>query len=130
MAGNVFALDFGLLLNTNPYYETRDVFSWDNSVTAWVSSPLLNNANLYLSGKFSFDYDKTGWQKPFFELDRSEVSIKPASNLFVSIGRQQFGDSAALIASGLFDGVSASSTAFIPYIGQFRHTLGLYYTGF
>jgi hypothetical protein len=60
----------------------------------------------------------------FFEAERTELNLHPASGLYLSLGRIRFGDPAALTASGLFDGASGSLN-----LGVCRLSLGAYYTG-
>jgi hypothetical protein len=82
-------------------------------------------ANLYISGKMTFKYDETQGVEPFlFEPERTELNLHPASVVYLTLGRQRFGDAAALIASGLFDGVDGSLN-----LGAFRLSLGAFYTG-
>jgi hypothetical protein len=58
------------------------------------------------------------------EMERTELTLRPASGLYLSLGRQRFGDTAGLVASGLFDGADFSMK-----LGMSRLSLGLYYTG-
>jgi hypothetical protein len=96
------------------------------AASPWFSSVLSEAVSVYVSGKITFDYEETA-EPPgsyFFELARTELSLRPAPGLYVSLGRQSFGDPAGLVASGLFDGAGGSVK-----LGMARLSLGAYYTG-
>jgi hypothetical protein len=57
-------------------------------------------------------------------MERTELNLRPASRVFLSLGRQRFQDPAGLTASGLFDGAGGSVN-----LGICRLSLGAYYTG-
>jgi hypothetical protein len=127
---NVFAADFGLVLSAEGDYvseggETEGEFT--GSLTPWFSAALGETAGLYLSGKISFEYDgeSESWVSPFLiELERTEFSFRPAEAWRLSLGRQWYKDNAGMIASGLFDGLSASTG-----LGRVRLFMGAFYTG-
>jgi hypothetical protein len=84
-----------------------------------------SKANLYLSLKTSLDYEREEWDLPMLlELRRTEFVYRPSTTVSLALGRHAFGDSAGLIASGLFDGLSGSFA-----IGGARLGAGVYYTG-
>ncbi|AEF81259.1 hypothetical protein [Leadbettera azotonutricia] len=127
LAGNAAAFDFGIVASTEPgYYSPEgEGFFFNNSLTPWLSAPLGSKANLYLSLKASLDYEKEEWDLPLLlELGRTEFTYRPSSTVSLALGRHAFGDSAGLIASGLFDGLSGSFA-----IGGARLGAGVYYTG-
>jgi hypothetical protein len=127
LSWNVMALDYGLVISTEPGYSSPEGehFYMENSLTPWVSSPLWENASLYASFKGSLDYEQEEWNKPLvLELGRTELHYRPTSTLSFALGRQNFADSAGLIAEGLFDGLSGSYS-----LGKARLSAGVYYTG-
>jgi hypothetical protein len=127
MTAAAFGADFGLILGTEGAYEDNlspEGFLLTSTASPWVSAVLSETVSLYVSGKMTFDYEETG-EPPaayFFEAERTELSLRPASGLYVTLGRQRF--EAGLAASGLFDGA-----AFSVNLGMSRLSLGAYYTG-
>jgi hypothetical protein len=126
--GRAAAADFGLvLLSTGEYAPEEDEGNagFTGSAAPWVSAAIGKTGNLYASGKLSFEYAGEAWKKPvLFELERTELTFRPAPAAFVSAGRQRYRDAGGMIASGLFDGLSAG-------IGftRARLSLGAFYTG-
>jgi hypothetical protein len=128
-AGAAFGADFGLILGTEGEYADNlspEDFSVTTTVSPWVSAVFTDTTALYVSGKMTFAYEEH--REPpatyVFEMERTELSLRPASGLYLSLGRQRFGDTAGLVASGLFDGADFSMK-----LGMSRLSLGLYYTG-
>jgi hypothetical protein len=83
-------------------------------------------AGLYASGKMTVLYEEKG-ERPrsyFFEPERTELSLRPFSGLYLNFGRRRFGDPAGIIASGLFDGLNGAVN-----LGICRLSLDAYYTG-
>jgi hypothetical protein len=131
LAGAVFSVDFGLVLNTaGEYLSDTDGqgFAFREGVTSWFASALGGKANLYLSGKVTFEYgyDKEAWVwPPLVELERTELNFRPVQAVYLTLGRQQFADMGKMIASGLFDGIYGNFG-----LGGARLSLGAFYTGF
>jgi hypothetical protein len=133
------ALDFGLVL-TQEARTSNEVsgsvgadaaFSYTPAISPWVSGPLGQAFNLYLSGSAGFDYtaDSGGasaWRDPpvLPELGRAELTWLASPSLYVRLGRQRFRDPAGLVAAGLFDGLSAGFSA-----AGSRFSAGAWYTG-
>jgi hypothetical protein len=121
--------DFGLLLGTEDVYTNNlspEGFSVTTTASPWVSAVLTEKIDLYVSGKLTFRYEETGDSREsyFFEMERTELNLRPAPGLYLSLGRWRFQDPADLIASGLFDGAGGSIN-----LGGCRLSLGAYYTG-
>ncbi|MDR1931263.1 MAG: hypothetical protein LBQ57_00430 [Spirochaetales bacterium] len=130
-AGLAWSADFGLLVNAAPEYisdEEGKGFNFTGSLTPWFSAAPGEKISLYLSGKITqeYEYETKAWTDPvLFELERTELNFRPAAAVYLSLGRQRYTDSAGMIASGLFDGLSASVG-----LGGARLFLGGFYTGF
>ncbi|WP_010263892.1 hypothetical protein [Treponema primitia] len=128
-----FAADFGLVLNTVPEYgyagqgaDSGGDFSFTGTASPWVSGVLREDLSYYLSGRLLFEYEDGEAKTPLLvELERTEFDWRPFSAVFVSAGRQHFADSAALIASGFFDGLLGSLS-----LQKARLSAGVFYTGF
>jgi hypothetical protein len=128
MAAAAFAVDYGLVLGGEGEYDQvmePAEFSLTGTAVPWVSAVLNEKIDGYLSGKLTFQYlQKQESPSPFFEVERFEIHFRPAPPLYVSLGRQSFQDSAGMIASGLFDGLSAALS-----LEAGRFSLGAFYTG-
>ena len=129
IAVTAFAADFGLILGTEREYTddlSPDGFSLRSTARPWVSVIFTETINLYLSGKMTFEYEEKEEppQSYLFEPERTELTLRPASALYLSLGRQNFRDPAGLIVSGLLDGA-----AFSLKLGPSRLSLGAWYTG-
>ncbi|MDR1047363.1 MAG: hypothetical protein LBL64_06270, partial [Treponema sp.] len=129
ITGAAFSADFGLILGTEGEYADAvypDGFSVTTTVSPWVSTVFTDTTNLYVSGKMTFSYEEH--REPpgsyVFEVERTELTLRPAPGLYLGLGRQRFEDAAGLAASGLFDGA-----AFNVKLGMSRLSLGAYYTG-
>jgi hypothetical protein len=125
----LYGWDLGFLLNQKPLLEGaggETSLSYTGVLVPWFSAVLSENADLYLSGGITAEYDEsaeTSWQ--FLpELYRFEAVIHSGS-LNVGMGRLNFSDLSGYIASGLFDGVSANFT-----VGKTGLAFGAFYTGF
>jgi hypothetical protein len=126
-AAAVFGADFGLTLGTegacagnlNP-----EGFSITVTAVPWVSSALTEKIDAYVSGIVTFDYEEERGPEPYFEMGRTELNLRPAPAVYLTLGRQQFRDPAGLIVSGLFDGAGGSIN-----LGMGRLSLGAFYTG-
>jgi hypothetical protein len=121
--------DFGLILGTEGEYADKlspEGFSVTATASPWFSAVLSEAINLYVSGKVTFEYEENREppQSYFFEVERTELSLRPAPGLYVSLGRRRFQDPAGLVASGLFDGAGGSVK-----LGMSRLSLDAYYTG-
>jgi hypothetical protein len=73
---------------------------------------------------FAYEENEEPPEAYFFELERTELNLRPGPGVFLTLGRQRFEDSTGLVASGLFDGASGSMK-----LGMSRLSLGAYYTG-
>jgi hypothetical protein len=129
IAAAAFGADFGLILGTDGAYAgslNPDGFSVTASAAPWFFAVLTETINVYVSGKMAVDYEEKGElpETYFFEMERTEINLRPASGLYINLGRGQFRDPAGLIASGLFDGAGGSVN-----LGVCRLSLGAYYTG-
>jgi hypothetical protein len=135
-AGSAGALDFGLAVTQGlkASNETGDAsLVYTPVLTPWVSGPLGERFNLYLSGKTGFEYrayfaddSAFAWRDPAAlpELDRAELTWRFSPARFLTLGRQRFRDPSGFAASGLFDGISGSLSA-----GGSRFSAGAWYTG-
>jgi hypothetical protein len=123
----LFAADFGAVLNAAPEFDSslEPEFAFTGTITPWVSAMFNPRLTLYASAVLTMEYRNKELRKPLLaELDRTEVSWRPASALFLQFGRQHFADSASLVAAGLFDGFNGSWS-----LGRVRLSLGAFYTG-
>jgi hypothetical protein len=126
--GQAYAFDYGLIISTEPGYSSPEGegFFFNNSLSPWLSAPLGSKAKLYLSLKASLDYERKEWDLPMLlELGRTEFTYRLSPAISFALGRQNFKDSAGLIADGLYDGLSGSFV-----LGKTRLSAGAYYTGF
>jgi hypothetical protein len=130
-ASAAFAVDFGLVLAPEWEYVSDTAgrgHGFTAGITPWFSAAPGEGANLYLSGKLTleYEYETQKWADPFLaELERAELTLNPARGFTVSLGRQFYRDEGGMIASGLFDGLSAGFG-----LGPARVFLGGFYTGF
>jgi hypothetical protein len=127
-AAVAFSVDFGLVAGGEGGYAealSPEGFSATGTLSPWFSALLTEKADLYVSGKMTLSYDENRGLEPFlFEAERTELNLRPVSALYLTLGRQRFGDPAALIASGFFDGLSGGVK-----FGICRLSLGAFYTG-
>jgi hypothetical protein len=124
-----FAVDFGLVLGTEGEYARAlepEGFSLTGFAGPWVSFVQNENLNFYASGKLGCDYaeDRDPRGNFFFELERTELNLRPVPFLFITLGRQRFQDPLGMAASGLFDGLNAAVN-----LDRGRFSLGAFYTG-
>jgi hypothetical protein len=129
IAAAAFGADFGFILGTEGAYDDNpkmEGFSLTATASPWVSAVPGETIDLYVSGKMTFTYEEKGDppESYFFEVERTEVNLRPGPGFFLTLGRQRFGDSTGLVATGLFDGASGSVK-----LGMSRLSLGVYYTG-
>jgi hypothetical protein len=130
LAASAGALDFGLLLSSSGNYSSgvdSAGFGLSGTLAPWLSVSIGKNTSLYLSGKVTlkgFEYGKNAWTWPLAELERTELSFRPARTVYLTLGRHQFRDNAGMIASGLFDGLTGNFG-----LGKVRLAGGVYYTG-
>jgi hypothetical protein len=121
--------DFGLVLGAEGEYANAlfpEGFSISSTASPWFSVILGETTGLYASGKMTILYEEKedyprSW---FFEPERTELSLRPASGLYLNFGRRRFADPAGIIASGLFDGLNGAVN-----LGICRLSLDAYYTG-
>jgi hypothetical protein len=131
-AGTAMALDFGLLVTQNGEFAASGGsdpgFSYTSGYSPWISAELSRTARLYVSAKVSQGYEGDEWnyQPAFFlpELSRTVLSWRPASAVYVEMGRLWFQDAQGLIAAGLFDGLNGSLVW-----GKARISGGILYSG-
>jgi hypothetical protein len=127
-AMNTFAADFGLVFAPSAEYASGGEGAvFNGSLTPWVSAAPGEKTSLWFSGKLTFEYagkNKTWERPPLFELERTELNFRPGPALYLSLGRQRYRDSAGMIASGLFDGISVAAG-----FSRARLFFGAFYTG-
>jgi hypothetical protein len=131
VCGTAAAADFGIVLAPTGDYVSDTAgsgLSFTGALTPWLSAAPGEIISLYFSAKATFAYeprdDGLAWP-PLFELERTELSIRPAQAVYLTIGRQRYRDAGGMIASGLFDGISGSAG-----FGWALFSLGALYTGF
>jgi hypothetical protein len=130
MGASAFAADFGLALNTAGEYVSDaagEGFSFTETLTPWFSAVMGGKAGLYLSGRATLRYEQANgeWINPVpVELERTELSFRPAQAVYLVLGRQRYQDSGGMILSGLFDGIYGSLS-----FGRTLLSLGAFYTG-
>jgi hypothetical protein len=123
------AMDFGLVASFRPIYDTNigdKVFTLTNTYVPWFSTSIKGNMGLYISGRFGFEgeHRDNRWSNDaIYELDRTELTIRPAETIYLTLGRQWYQDSGGLIAAGLFDGLHGSFG-----LGPVRLTGGVFST--
>jgi hypothetical protein len=123
------AADYGVILSEE--FETRardDTEIRSKTILApWLSLPLGDKADLYLSAGGSLYYNRDNRETPEFfpELFRLEASLRPFSSLTLRAGRVDYRDPSLFTAKGRFDGLDVSWDP-----GAFRLSAGAYYTGF
>jgi hypothetical protein len=122
-----FSQDFGLIVNQKALLTDGDksygAIEYTGTAIPWFAAPLGKKADLYFSGGLSAHYDDEEW-KPLPEVYRTEISVNPAPDFRLEIGRIPFRESLSFVYAGLFDGLSAGFTA-----GGGRLRTGLFYTG-
>jgi hypothetical protein len=123
-----FSVDFGLILGGEGEYAgdlNPEGFSFAGSLSPWFSGVVTERINFHVSGKLTYQYAKGEPQNSFFfELERTELSLRPGFGIYATLGRQQFQDASGLVASGLFDGAGGTVN-----LGLCRLSLGAFYTG-
>jgi hypothetical protein len=132
IAAAAFGADFGLALGTEGTFAGNvnpEGFSITTTAVPWVSAVLTEKIDLYVSGIMTFDYEEK--REPpespaayFFEMGRTELNLRSAPAVYLTLGRQRFQDPAGLIASGLFDGAGGRIN-----VGMGSLSLGVFYTG-
>jgi hypothetical protein len=128
-AASVGALDAGLAIGQEAKASNENgggAFFYTPVLRPWLSGAPGRNFTLYLSGRAGLEYADDAWRDPAVlpELERSELTWRKGSSLYVTLGRQRYEDASGFAASGLFDGVSAGFSA-----GGSRFSLGAWYTG-
>jgi hypothetical protein len=125
------AADFGLLLAPAGGYTSglgAQGFDLNGSLSPWVSAAFSERTSFYFSGKVAlkgFSYSETAWTwQPPVEIERAELNFHPLPTVYLILGRQQFRDSAGMISSGGFDGLTGSFG-----LGRLRLSGGVLYTG-
>jgi hypothetical protein len=125
------AADFGLILAPSGGYASgigTEGFNFSGSLSPWVSAAIGEEANFYFSGKImfkGFEYGEKAWTwPPLVELDRVELSFRPARTVYLTLGRQQFRDNAGMISAGTFDGLAGNFG-----LGRLRLSGGVFYSG-
>jgi hypothetical protein len=127
-SGRAAAADFGIgLLSMGEYASEagEENAGFTGNAAPWISAAIGRTGNLYASGKLTFEYEREAWKRPvLFELERTELTFRPAAATFVNAGRQRYRDAGGMIVSGLFDGLSAGIG-----FSRARLSLGVFYTG-
>ncbi|HAE21280.1 MAG TPA: hypothetical protein DCG47_03020 [Spirochaetaceae bacterium] len=121
-----YGADFGAALGLSPKV-SEDGFSISMGLTPWLSSIPAGGAGadteLYLSAALTLSYKDDAWSFGFAPR-RFDILLKPAAGTSIRIGRQNYADSAGMIASGLYDGFSLNSSW-----GSARLSLASLYAG-
>jgi hypothetical protein len=119
------AADWGIVASEQFEAGIRDATEITSKtvLAPWLSLPLGDKADLYLSVGGSFRYDQ---EKPelFPELFRLEASLRPVSSLTIRAGRADFRDPSLFTAKGRFDGLDITWDP-----GPLRLSLSGWYTG-
>jgi hypothetical protein len=106
------AMDFGFISSVEPLYESSaDLVKVTSSYVPWFSAFTNEKAGFYISARFGFEQEFTEgdpWRDVFFELNRTELSIRPNETVYLLLGRQWYQDSGGMIAAGLFDGLHSA----------------------
>jgi hypothetical protein len=125
------ALDFGLVLSQEAKVSTESSVSGEGEFFYTpVASPWLSavgkSFSLYVSGSAGLAFRKDAWRRPLVlpELTRTELGWMVSPALSFTLGRQHVADPSGLVASGLFDGLSAAFSA-----GGSRFSAGVWYSG-
>jgi len=114
VAGAVFSLDFGLLMEHEIEVD-NDLFFYSPSLTPWFSWDGGKKISVYASGIMFFEYfnyynntntGESGWAKPVFRFDlaRTAVSWNITESTSLELGRVRYDDALGFTAAGLFDG--------------------------
>jgi hypothetical protein len=109
----VAAVDFGLAATVEPAYEA-DTGGEQGKITInyvpWFSVAFNEKAGLYISARFGFEKEFVDEPSDdrWYELSRTELNLRPAETVYLTLGRQWYRDDAGMIAAGLFDGLSGS----------------------
>ena len=105
---SVSALDWGILTDHSVEQEgigsKPDDIHYQAYLIPWLSSPLGQNADLYISAAFNANLEKGEWALAP-ELFRTEIALD-FNNAELKFGRMQYSDPMGYINSGLFDGIS------------------------
>ena len=104
--------------------ETKDSVEYTGALIPWISAPLGDGGDMYLSASLAPHYLNKRWEL-VPELLRTEVSFRIKETGELTIGRMNYTDSLGLIADGLFDGVYYS----IDYSKKGTIGIGAWYTG-
>ena len=102
-----FAQDFGVIINQNFTLADQNYIYYSAAALPWFAAPLGEQVDLYLSAAGGFEFEDGEGVSPLFEVNRFELTYRPAAALNFTVGRQNFRDSTGFVMSGLFDGVSA-----------------------
>ncbi|GHV94699.1 hypothetical protein AGMMS50293_10190 [Spirochaetia bacterium] len=123
---NGFALDYGLVLNQVPIAHNEEAgegyIDYTGMIQPWISSPLGEQADIFLSGGLTAKYEGKWALLP--EVSRFELAYRPLPSLSLELGRFAFSDPLGFVFSGLFDGLGA-----VWDTGGRRIRAGALYTG-
>jgi hypothetical protein len=113
IASAASAVDFGLAVSAEPAYEADaggELPKLTMNYTPWFSHSFNEKVGLYVSARFGFEKEFTDEPSDdrWYELNRTELTLRPAETAYLTLGRQWYRDDAGMIAAGLFDGLSAS----------------------
>ncbi|GHV45172.1 hypothetical protein AGMMS49546_30390 [Spirochaetia bacterium] len=125
-ASLLLAADFGAVLTAAPEFDStlKPEFNFKGTIAPWVSALISPRLNFYASAGVSLDYREGELKPVLVQLNRTELSWRPAPMAYLQFGRQRYTDSAALVAAGLFDGIHFSWG-----MSRARLSLGAFYTG-
>jgi hypothetical protein len=126
-AGTAFSQDRGLTLRSLPVINagggSPGQIDYAGTAIPWISGPLGEQGDLYLSGGISAEYADGKW-KPVFELYRFGFSYRFDSGPRLEAGRLSHREPLGLVCAGLFDGFALDFE-----LGTTRLSAGAFYTG-
>jgi hypothetical protein len=101
-----FAADYGAAANQQLDIQDGD-HTYTGSLAPWLSIPLGEQADLYVSAAYRLDYDGEDWLS-LPQLYRFALLFRPYPGFSLEAGRLRYQDIRGAVASGLFDGLSLS----------------------
>jgi len=129
------AFDWGLLADQSGTVEgtgtkatindVKDSLEYSGTLIPWLSSPLGDTADLYISASAAAYYKTEEWLL-VPELLRTQATFRIKEDGELKIGRMNYADPLGIIADGLFDGVQYSWD----FIKAGTISIGAWYTGF
>jgi hypothetical protein len=128
MAARLFAADYGVAVSSQSVLRSEEggekgVVEWTGRLLPWFSSPLGDNADMFLSGGLMLRLERGEWEA-LPDVGRFELALRPLPDLGLELGRFTFSEPLGFVLSGMFDGLSASWN-----LGGSRLRAGAFYTG-